>query len=417
MSDPLGKHVSVGAPQVFPGAFDFQLVRAMGTQTYGGAEVGECLSTARKITNNDAESWYTEWEAIGSRVAALGDGYLTRGDRVSAREAFQRANSYYRSAEFFLERHDPRHRATWEKARGSFQKAAPLFDPPIEILEIPFENITLPAYFVSGGNDDTPRPTLLLMGGFDSSVEELYYFGGAAGARRGYNVLQFEGPGQRTTAHMHPGSYYRPDYEVPVAAVVDYALSRTDVDSDRLAFAGFSLGGNLAPRVGLHEPRLKACIANSLLTQLREAFLGLLSIELKAERVSQEDIDAITTETTAPVLGWISREAEWRFGTDNLPDFFDALREYDLSGQIETMPIPFLSIASIGEGPHIVNFTRELVAMGNPNLNGIILDGEIDGADAHCHVNNLSRMHAEMFAWLDEALGVQRLDADREAAE
>lgn len=100
MSDPLGKHVSVGAPQVFPGAFDFQLVRAMGTQTYGGAEVGECLSTARKITNNDAESWYTEWEAIGSRVAALGDGYLTRGDRVSAREAFQRANSYYRSAEF-----------------------------------------------------------------------------------------------------------------------------------------------------------------------------------------------------------------------------------------------------------------------------------------------------------------------------
>ena len=125
MSDPLGKHVSVGAPQVFPGAFDFQLVRAMGTQTYGGAEVGEYLSTARKITNNDTESWYTEWEAIGSRVAALGDGYLTRGDRVSAREAFQRANSYYRSAEFFLERHDPRHRATWEKPAAASRRQRP----------------------------------------------------------------------------------------------------------------------------------------------------------------------------------------------------------------------------------------------------------------------------------------------------
>ncbi len=407
MSDPAGKHVSVGAPQVFQGAFDFQLVRAMGTQTYGGAEIGECLSTARKIINNDTESWYMEWEALGSRIEALGNDYLAHGGEVSAREAFQRANCYYRSAEFFLQRNDSRHRATWQKARSSFQKAALLFDPPIEILEIPYEDIYLPAYFVPGGSDGAPRPTLLLMGGFDSSVEELYYFSGAAGARRGYNVLQFEGPGQRTTAHLHPGSYYRPDYEVPVAAVVDYALTRTDVDADKLALAGFSLGGNLAPRAGLHETRLKACIANSLLTDLREAFLGLLGFELKAERVTQEDVDAGTTKTNAPVLAWISREAEWRFGINNLPDFFDALRDYDLTGQIENMPCPFLSIASIGEGPHIVDYTRALQTMDNPNLNGIVLNGEVDGADAHCHVNNLSRMHADLYGWLDETLGVE----------
>ena len=51
--------------------------------------------------------------------------------------------------------------------------------------------------------------------------------------------------------------------------------------------------------------------------------------------------------------------------------------------------------------------------MDNPYLNGIILDGENDGADAHCHINNLSRMHADMFSWLDGALGIDRVNDNR----
>ena len=410
MSSPGGNIVSVGAPQVFQGAFDFQLVRTMGAQTYGGAEIGECLSTARKIKDNDKESWYSEWEKLGRRVEALGDGYLARGQQVSAREAFQRANSYYRSAEFYLAHTDPRIRPVWERARGSFQKAVPLFDPPIESVEIPYGDIFLPAYFVHGhgGRDGSPRPTLLLMGGFDSSVEEIYYFSGAAGARRGYNVLQFEGPGQRTTAHLHPGSCYRPDYEVPVAAVVDYALERPEVDPDRIALAGFSMGGNLAPRAGLHEPRLKACVANSLLTALRESFLQMIGLPAPEGRISNADFEAQRTEANSPVLEWIAREADWRFGIDNLSDFFEALRDYDLTGQLEKMPCPFLSIASIGEGPFVVEYTRQIQESKAPHLTGIVLDGNTDGADAHCHLNNLSRMHAELYGWLDQALEVRR---------
>ena len=77
------------------------------------------------------------------------------------------------------------------------------------------------------------------------------------------------------------------------------------------------------------------------------------------------------------------------------------------------MSIPFLSIASIGEGPHIVDYTKNIIDMDNPYLNGIILDGENDGADAHCHINNLSRMHADMFSWLDGALGIDRVNDNR----
>jgi alpha-beta hydrolase superfamily lysophospholipase len=47
-----------------------------------------------------------------------------------------------------------------------------------------------------------------------------------------------------------------------VKAVVDYAVSRDDVDVLRLALIGYSLGGLLAPRAAAFEPRIRACIAN-----------------------------------------------------------------------------------------------------------------------------------------------------------
>jgi len=36
----------------------FQLTRALGATAYGGADIGECLSTAERITEGDVNSWY-----------------------------------------------------------------------------------------------------------------------------------------------------------------------------------------------------------------------------------------------------------------------------------------------------------------------------------------------------------------------
>ena len=45
--------------------------------------------------------------------------------------------------------------------------------------------------------------------------------------------------------------------EVPVKAVVDYALSRKDVDPKRLAVYGISSGGDFGPQTAVHDPRIK----------------------------------------------------------------------------------------------------------------------------------------------------------------
>jgi hypothetical protein len=77
-----------GLPGYFQTNFDYQLVRAIGAETYGGAEVGECLLTAKRIEDGDIESFTQAWTDTAMRVEALAEASLKGGHPVSARGLF-----------------------------------------------------------------------------------------------------------------------------------------------------------------------------------------------------------------------------------------------------------------------------------------------------------------------------------------
>nr|MDQ5876439.1 alpha/beta hydrolase [Thermoproteota archaeon] len=183
--------------------FSLQLLRVIGETYYKGADIGECLSTAYRIKEKDFGSWHQEWLKTAERVNKYADESLAAGHTVSAREAYLRACNYYRAAEFLLiTPTDSRIQTTWGKSKECFSKAAALFSPHFEPIEIPYEGTTtLPGYFyrVDNGNNKrstSSRPTLIVHGGFDSTLEELYASAAAPALERGYNCLTFEGPGQ-----------------------------------------------------------------------------------------------------------------------------------------------------------------------------------------------------------------------------
>ena len=82
--------------------FSLQLLRAISATYYKGADIGECLSTAYRIKENDFGSWYDEWFKTAKRVHHYAQECLKNGYNVSARESFLRASNYYRVAEFFI---------------------------------------------------------------------------------------------------------------------------------------------------------------------------------------------------------------------------------------------------------------------------------------------------------------------------
>lgn len=217
------------------GSFAFELVRNLGLTYYGGADIGEVMSTAEQIAEGDIESWYAAWHMRAEKTRARADASLAGGHRESAKEGYLRASTYYRMSEFYLHGNpdDPRILSESRASQKAFADAAKLSGPTWERVEIPYEGTTLPAWFYKVDNSGTPRPTVVFHGGYDSTVEELFFFGGAAAVRHGYNCLTFDGPGQGTVIREHKIPF-RYDWEKVVTPAVDYVLTRPDVDADNL---------------------------------------------------------------------------------------------------------------------------------------------------------------------------------------
>jgi dienelactone hydrolase len=240
-----------------------QTLRAAGSAPYGGADIGECLAAASRVKGGDLDSWHDSWSGMARTVLALAEAELAAGHGESARLAFWRASTYFRTAGVMLMGTpvDPRLVACQRSQADAFRRGAALMSRPPQIISIPYDDASLPGYLFLAGDDDTPRPAVILNGGYDGTAEELYFATGAAALARGYHVLAFDGPGQGA-ALLEQGMVLRPDWENVITPVFDYLAAQPGVDSRRIALIGWSLGGYLAPRAASGEHRLAACIAD-----------------------------------------------------------------------------------------------------------------------------------------------------------
>lgn len=387
------------------GGFNFEFLRAISYGATGGSELGEAFSAAKRIKDGDFDSWIEVWTATADRAYSQAMENLNKHQSVSARQAFLRASNYYRAAEFYCPHEDPRQLTNWKKSRETFIEAVKLMSPPIEVLEIPFEGSKLPGYFVSGG--EGRRPTLIALSGFDGSGEEIYHFIGRAAAERGWHCLIFEGPGQRGALHINPGLVFRPDYEVPVKAVIDFALSREDVDSQKLALIGYSFGGYLAPRAASFEPRIRACIANSLIVDVSEAFRAAFPTILRDAPDGVFDTTFSAISRTNPDTRWYMDQARWTMGIKHPHELFKAFEPYSLRGLEEKLSCPLLCLFGEDEiaqtDKKIIEETVRFVAALH-NKRDVRIFTQNEGASAHCQIGGLSLSYSVIFDWLENAL-------------
>jgi len=383
--------------------FEFQLMRWLSQTTYSGAEIGECLSTASKIKDYDIESWLAEWSALAERVEAIGRDCLARGHRVSAREAFLRATTYYEASIFFAPDDDPRKLALYRRQRDAFRAAGALFDHPFEVVPIPYEGKTLPGYFLAVDDSGRPRPTIMINTGGDGTAERMYFSGGAAAAlRRGYNVLLWEGPGQ-TGAYLEDRSLvFRPDWEVPAGAALDYLGTRGDVDQGRVGYIGWSMGGYFVPRSAGHDHRIAAGVALALTPESWPTMPNLM--QMKQEWFVNPPAD----DELGPKARYAVKEMMPRFGfaggVRDLPAWGEYLKRFSCAGLEDTITCPILNISATGEGKLFFDNAKALFdRLPNPD-NRFVLTTEDDGGEMHCVRGNSSLAHQIIFDWLDEVL-------------
>jgi dienelactone hydrolase len=384
-------------------AFSFETLRAVAYAPYGGADIGEVMTTAARITPGDWESWYREWRALADRIAAIADKCAADGHTASASSAYLRASNYYRTAEFFLRddpANDPRVLDTSARAIEAF-RAAPDIQAQWTRVGIPYEGIELEGYYLNSSGDH-PGPTLLAHGGYDSTVEELFFTVGEAARRRGWNCLIFEGPGQGS-ALRHNKLPFRHDWEAVVTPVVDFAVNLRGVDPQRIALLGMSMGGYLAPRAAAFEHRISACVAYDGVVSMAAAILGQLPPELDSQhRVAAMDSLAARRAQLSSTQRWGMSNALWVFRGATAQELIDEISKYDLTDVADQITCPTLVCEA--ENDHFfAGQPRTLYeALHCPKT--LLTFTAAEGAGEHCHVGALTLFHQRMFDWLDDTL-------------
>ncbi len=398
--------------------FAFELRRTLGATYSGEADIGECLATASRIKEGDFESWYGEWNKTADTFREAGDESLAAGHRVTAMEAYYRAATYYRTAEFFLhgDPADPRIVETWKKSRDSFRDALALDVAPCEIVAIPYENTTLPGYFYRVDDSGISRPLLIVQTGFDGCQEELHPYA-MEGIKRGYNVLTFEGPGQGEVIRIQHIPF-RPDWENVIRPVVDYAVSRPDVDEDRIALWGISLGGYLAPRGAAYEPRITALVADAgtydvgqnLLRNLQEgggAAANMTEEELQewlqTDPVEFNDAlrDAMAHDTGTR---WLNENGMFVFNVGSPAEFWAKWMDFSLVGIAEEIRCPTLVCA--GRADHFDPDGVQAQALYDHLTceRELMVFSDEYGAGSHCQLGAFAQSFAAKFDWLDDQM-------------
>jgi dienelactone hydrolase len=394
------------------GAFDFEILRTLALSRYRGADVGEVLEAAEHIEPGNLESFHDAFDKLATRVLAQADGINAKAHPVSARDAYFRASSYFRAADFFIHGNpsDPRINSLWAQQTLAFDKA-------IELLPFPGERVILPAsgfnvhgiFFRADDSFPKPRPTLILGNGYDGAQEEMLHVSGFAALERGYSVIVYEGPGQPTVRRGQNAGFIH-DWEKAVTPIVDYLFQQPEVDTARIGLLGYSLGGYLSVRAAAFEHRLAAVIAVDGLWDIYKSFAeNLLPTEWIAS-FDAGDVVSLNTQInefrsktdTPTTLRWIIDQGLWSFNVNDVSGLLDGIKKMTLQGLEGQIKCPV----------YVGDAADDHFFQGQPGLvkenigKNATLDTltAADGAGHHCHVGAAAIMNQRLLDWFHDVV-------------
>ncbi len=207
------------------------------------------------LTSLDRDHWAEVWCAIGLRHEAAGDALLARGaGPVAIRDAFFLAYANCRTGRYPVAS-TPGKQEAYRHSLRCFRKAARYFDPPLQVVEIPFEGKTLTGYLQIPAGVARP-PAVIHWGGVDGWKEDRQRNSGIL-HRRGLATFTMDMPG----AGDNPVRYMEPHAERTFSAAMDHLAQRADIDGGRIGVWGGSFGGYWAAKLAhVEAARLKAAV-------------------------------------------------------------------------------------------------------------------------------------------------------------
>jgi hypothetical protein len=138
-------------------------------QQMSGGDPEGAKAVFAKMTSFEPEPWVAEWTKLAAPFEQKAAELESQGKMAEANKAWERASTYYGHARFPVINH-PAKKAAYRKQIETWRKAIRSFDPPMEIVEIPFEGKTIYGHLRKPKGVDKPA-VIIRTGGVDGYKE------------------------------------------------------------------------------------------------------------------------------------------------------------------------------------------------------------------------------------------------------
>jgi dienelactone hydrolase len=236
----------------------------------------------------------------------------------------------------------------------------------------------------------------------------MYHVVGEAALKRGINVITYEGPGQPTVRRYQDRGFI-PDWEKVVTPVVDFALTRPEVDPKSIGLWGYSFGGYLAPRAAAFEHRLAAVLAVDGVFDFGESALRGVTGDVKKlyDSGDQQEFDKLVLEglasTSLPTsVRWSLEQGMWSFNITSPYKFLKAAQEYNLAAVAHKIKAPVFVGDAQGDDFFPGQAKKLKSTLEAPTYH---LFKSSDGAGDHCSVGASALLQQVTLDWFENVLG------------
>ncbi|MAF47434.1 MAG: alpha/beta hydrolase [Rhodospirillales bacterium] len=197
--------------------------------------------------------------SIGEKRRAMAEKAEADGHPETACENYFTAAACYMMAQGPIHEDDNELNLRLNESKNAcYDRFIALAGRPIERVEIPFEDGSLPGILHLPPDASGPVPCIVLLGGLDNFKEILVRGHHDKIVDRGMAVLTFDGPGQND-ALISRKIRCDADNFIPAGInAMDYLLTRPEIDADRIGIAGVSMGSFWLVQILANDPRYKA---------------------------------------------------------------------------------------------------------------------------------------------------------------
>jgi len=221
-----------------------------------GLDPADLKEAFENIHTPDKDEWAAAFMHVGDRYFNEAKS-LEQSDAGKADADYVRAWRLYSFGRWPIPA-SPGKQRSYEKAIEAFLHHAKFYDPPLDIVRIPFEGKEIIGYLRLPKYANASAPLVIAVNGLDSRKEDLAESFGAI-LPFGIGFLAVDGPGTGQAPIKVSETSER-----MLSKVIDYAQSRPEVDKNRIALHGVSWGAYWATKMAIVErARLRGASAQS----------------------------------------------------------------------------------------------------------------------------------------------------------